>query len=139
MKTKQLDVNALKWIKERSLQLATEINLTSYEAIKAQLGLGFELGETPEDLVKRIEQYFDGNASMRATRVARTETIAAYNEGALDKYQKAGFDKVVFTATPDACAEVCLPYDGEVFETQSGHGMIPLHVNCRCMWLGHVE
>ena len=133
MTIKQLDEFAKGWIEERSLTLAKSINKTTLEALRHELSLGFEAGESIQQLTKRIEGYFEGNARMRAEMVSRTEVISAYNEGHLHRYELEGVDKSEFYASVGACEE-CLSYDGEVFITKEAHGIIPVHVNCRCRW-----
>ena len=132
--TKQLDSFALDWIKLRSLTLAMSINKTTLEALRNELALGFEAGETHASIISRIEGYFTGNAKARAELIARTETIAAYNEGNLHKLEISGIDKSEFYASPDACSE-CLGLVGE-YPTKEVHGMIPVHPNCRCRFFG---
>jgi SPP1 gp7 family putative phage head morphogenesis protein len=134
MATKQLDEFARTWIAERSLTLAKSINKTTLEALRRELSLGFEAGESHASIISRLENYFTGNAKARAELIARTETIAAYNEGNLHKLETSGVDKSEFYASPDACVE-CLDLVGE-YPTKEVHGMIPVHPNCRCRFFG---
>jgi len=127
------DEAARNWIAERSLLLAKNINATTMEAIRNELALGFEAGESITQLSKRIEGYFTDKATIRAKMISRTETIAASNEGALHRYEVEGVSKSEFYPSPDACAE-CLPLAGE-YITKDSHGMIPVHPNCRCVWI----
>ncbi len=133
MVEKQLDDFARIWILQRSLTLAKSINMTTMEALRRELSLGFEAGESIQQLTKRIEGYFEDNARMRAERISRTEVISASNEGALHRYELEGIDKSEFYPSPDACEE-CLPLAGE-YITKDSHNMIPVHPNCRCVWL----
>jgi SPP1 gp7 family putative phage head morphogenesis protein len=133
MTVKQLDSYALDWIKLRSLTLAKSINKTTLEALRRELSLGFEAGESIQQLTKRIEGYFTDNAKVRAEMVSRTETIVASNEGALHRYETEGVDKSEFYPSPDACSE-CLVLAGE-YPTKEASGMIPVHPNCRCTFL----
>ena len=133
MTTKQLDEQALDWIKLRSLTLAKSINKTTLEALRRELSLGFEAGESIQQLTKRIEGYFEGNAHMRAETISRTEVISAFNEGHLHRYELEGVDKSEFYAAPDACEE-CLSLNGQVYITKEAHGIIPVHPRCRCRW-----
>jgi len=84
-----LDPQALEWIQTRSLKLATEINKTTMSDLKRVLSAGFERGDSIQQMTQNISGYFDG-AKYRAERVARTETIAASNEGTLRRYEKEG-------------------------------------------------
>ena len=133
MAIKQLDSFALEWIKLRSLTLAKSINKTTLEALRKELSLGFEAGESIQQLTKRIEGYFIENAKYRAEMVSRTEVISAFNEGHLHRYETEGVEKSEFFAAPDACEE-CLPLDGQIYPTKESHGIIPVHPNCRCRW-----
>ena len=128
-----MDEAARTWIAERSLLLAKSINKTTMEAIRNELALGFEAGESMLQLSKRIEGYFTDKAKIRATMISRTETIAASNEGALRRYEKEGVNKSEFYPSPGAC-EQCTPLAGE-YPTKECSGIIPVHPNCRCTWL----
>uniref|UniRef100_A0A6M3LW42 Putative portal protein n=1 Tax=viral metagenome TaxID=1070528 RepID=A0A6M3LW42_9ZZZZ len=128
-----LDEAARTWIAERSLLLAKNINKTTMEAIRNELVLGFEAGESMLQLSKRIEGYFTEKAKYRAEMVSRSETIAASNEGALHRYELEGVDRSEFYPSPDACGD-CLSLAGE-YPTREVHGMIPVHPFCRCVWL----
>ncbi len=130
---KQLDDFARTWILQRSLTLAKSINMTTMEALRKELALGFEAGESIRELTKRIEGYFTENAKVRAEAISRTETISASAEGSLHRYELEGVDKSEFYPSPDACS-VCLALAGE-YPTKEMHGLIPAHVNCRCVAL----
>ena len=133
MAVKQLDNYALDWIKLRSLTLAKSINKTTLEALRHELALGFEAGESIQQLTKRIEGYFSDKAKYRAETISRTEVIAASNEATLNRYEKENVEKSEFYPSPDACSD-CLALAGE-YPTKEAHGMIPVHSNCRCVWL----
>src|SRR3990167_411867 len=98
MVEKQMDEFARTWILTRSLTLAKSINKTTLGALRRELSLGFEAGESIQQLTKRIEGYFEGNAKYRAEMVSRSEVIAASNEGALHRFELEGVDKSEFMA-----------------------------------------
>jgi SPP1 gp7 family putative phage head morphogenesis protein len=133
MASKQLDEAARNWILTRSLTLAKSINITTLEALKKILADGFASGDSVQQLTKKIEGYFTENAKYRAEMIARTETIAASNEGSLHRYELEGITKSEFYPAPDSC-EACTDLIGE-YDTADSHGMIPVHPNCRCTWL----
>ena len=137
MTVKQLDSFAKAWILQRSLLLAKSINMTTMDAIRKALAEGFEAGESIQQLTKRIEGYFTENAKYKAEMVARTETIAANNEGVLHRFELEGIEKSEFYPSPSAC-DVCLDLVG-IYPTKESHNMIPVHPNCKCQWLGVVE
>ena len=136
MTVKQLDNYALEWIKLRSLTLAKSINKTTLEALN-ELVKNFEAGMGLGEASKEIEKWFSKNQKWKAEMIARTETIAAYNEGNLHKLETSGIDKSEFYASPDACTE-CLDLVGE-YPTKESHGMIPVHPRCRCRFFGVYE
>ena len=131
-----LDPQALEWIQTRSLKLATEINKTTIADLQKVLSAGFERGDSIQQMTRNIEGYFDG-AKYRAERVARTETIAASNEGALHRYETEGVEKSEFYPSPDACID-CSSLAGE-YPTKESHNKIPVHPNCRCVWLPVID
>ena len=148
---KQLDSYALDWIKLRSLTLAKSINKTTLEALRSQLALGFEAGESIQELTKRIEGYFTENAKTRAEIISRTETIAASNRGAQDRYQKEGVQKKEWFSAPDA-RPTHLEANGQIvaindnFNVGAGSGPGPGQIglpeediNCRCAILPVIE
>ena|SRR3990167_655628 len=153
MVEKQLDQFAKDWILTRSLALAKSINKTTLEALRRELALGFEAGESIQQLTKRIEGYFEGNAKFRAERVARTEVIAASNRGAVDRYQKEGIQKKEwFAALDERTRDTHLAANGQIvgindnFKVGSdymqgpGQGSDPAEVvNCRCTVLPVIE
>ena len=70
---------AQKFIKERANQLAGRVTTTTYNGIKDALAEGAAKGESIPDLAARIETLFQQTYANRATVVARTEVISAYN------------------------------------------------------------
>ena len=140
MVEKQLDEFARTWILQHSLTLAKSINKTTLEALRRELALGFEAGESIQQLTKRIEGYFEGNAKARAELVSRSEVIAASNEGALHRFDLEGITKSEWLTSKDGrvCDE-CDPMDGQIFITKEASGMIPRHPQCRCVWLPVIE
>ncbi len=134
---KQVDPLALEWIETRSLTLAASLNETTKSEIRRQLAIGFEEGESIPDLTKRISSYYDDAFKRRAALTARTEVIAASNEGALRGYEEQGILKAEFFPAPDACPE-CEAEIG-IYPVEEVHSKIPVHVNCRCVFLPVIE
>ncbi len=133
-----LDEYALEWIESRSLTLAKSINQTTLEAIRAELALGFTAGESIPQLVNRIKGWFDTSEKWRATAISRTEIIAASNESSLHRYENESVNKVEWYTAPGSCPE-CDIENGKIIATKDAHGLIPKHVNCRCVWLSVLE
>ena len=126
---------ALAWIDKRSAWLVKGINETTRNDLARALAQGFEEGETIPQIAGRVRDVFDGCNKMRSLRIARTEVIAAANEGALEGYEATGVvEKVEFRTAAEGACEDCLALEGE-YASGEAHGMIPAHVNCRCVWL----
>jgi SPP1 gp7 family putative phage head morphogenesis protein len=116
--------------------LAKLINGTSIEDLQRVLAEGFELGESIDDLAKRVTEYYGEAEKVRARLVARTETIAASNEGALQGYGELGVEKAEWYTAPDErLCEECAAQHGVQYALTESHGLIPAHPNCRCVWL----
>lgn len=70
------------FIVARSNKLAGGVTDTTYSAIKDQLAKGIEAGEDIPSLAARVRHVFDVAKTSRATMIARTEVISAYNGSA---------------------------------------------------------
>lgn len=65
------------------------------------------------------------------TKIVRTETNRAYNQGAVNQYKKAGLQYWEWIASySERTCEVCASLDGKVFKI--GAEQPPKHCNCRC-------
>lgn len=131
-----LDALALEWITTRSLSLAKMVNGTTKDQLRAVLAEGFAEGESVPKLTKRIKEFYKNGYEWRAPIVARTEVIAASNEGALWRYGREGVEKVEFYAALDerTCDE-CMGFHGNQYAVKESSGTIPVHPNCRCTWI----
>lgn len=70
---------AQRFIMSRSNQLAGLVTQTTYNALKATLAEGVGDGESIPRLAARIRGVFEDATSYRATTIARTEVISAFN------------------------------------------------------------
>lgn len=70
------------FIQARSNQLAGQVTETTYAAIQQALAEGVGAGESVPDLARRVGHVFDVARGSRATTIARTEVISAYNASA---------------------------------------------------------
>lgn len=83
------------WVKVNGLRNAKLVNDTAKESLRKTLVEGIGEGESIDKLKKRIEENYkkygyDGGST---ERIARTETISASNQGALESYQQAKVEK----------------------------------------------
>ncbi len=79
-----------RFIDERAKQLAGFVTDTTYGDIRRELNAGVTAGEGIPDLAKRITEVFADASKRRATTIARTEVISAYNGSAITVASQTG-------------------------------------------------
>ena len=70
----------------------------------------------------------------RPYMIARTETVRLRAEGSLAAFQDKNINKVVFTTTSARPCPECVALEGNIYNINESHGMIPIHSSCRCCW-----
>ena len=131
---------AMKWLKTRIGWAAEEVSEETAKLLADQLAAGYAEGESIPELSKRVDAVFTYGDKTRAKMIARTETIMAANEGALRGYESVEVERVEYVAALDERTDDdCRALDGEIFDVDDAHGMIPIHPNCRCTWVPVVE
>ncbi|QPL12229.1 MuF-like protein [Halorubrum phage Hardycor1] len=103
---------------------------------------GFTAGENPRKIARRLNDRVDKVGLHRGRMIARTETIRAHNEAALNRYEDMGsrIDGVTvlseFTTAGDrrVCPR-CIALEGKRLKPADARGVIPVHPNCRCTFL----
>lgn len=96
---------------------------------------GLTQGQGPMDIAKAMAKAVDMPIS-RARMIARTETIRAHAEGALDGMEGLGVKEVGVmvewsTAGHNVC-QLCQALEGIVLKIEEARGMFPRHPNCKC-------
>jgi SPP1 gp7 family putative phage head morphogenesis protein len=130
---------ALKWLGTRLTWAAEAISEETAIKLDDALSAGWEAGEGADELAKRVSAVFD-MSDMRAERIARTETMQASAQGAVEGYKELGVQEVEFFAAMDErLCEDCNALHGEKFAVADSVGVITVHPNCRCKWLPVVE
>lgn len=130
---------ALEWLSTESLQMAKMVNATSIRELRDVLAAEFEEGHSVPKIEKAIRKYYHNGYEKRARLVARTEIIAASNEGSLQTYEANNILQSEFYAALDErTCEDCMDYHGRVLPTSECHGLIPVHPSCRCTWVAVV-
>lgn len=130
--------------------------------LRKTLAQGLETAETIPELRKRVAGVFEGLERYSAERIARTETIWAWNEGAVQGYIQSGVveKKQWLSAADDRSCDFCPQMDGKIISVEAyffekgskfevgdrtlsfvyedvGHP--PLHPSCRCCIVPIVE
>ena len=127
---------AIDWLKTRINWAGAQIGETLADDLAQSLAEGYRLGESIPDITTRVMEFFDD--PVRATRIARTETITASNQGALFGYDEAGLDECEFyTAQDELTCDLCNSFNGQLFKLEDAANFITgsTHPNCRCCWL----
>lgn len=130
-------------------------NSTILKQLRKKLAAGMEEGESVLDLRRRVETVFEGLSAYGAERIARTETIWAWNEGARQGYKQSGIvEKLQWVSSGDRrSCDWCLDMDGRIIgidasffdkgDSYEVNGRLldfeyekvdhpPIHCNCRC-------
>lgn len=124
-----LNPQAVEWLKKRIAWAAEEIGETLAKELNDSLLEGFTRGESIPDLTKRVNEFFDNKT--RSQRIARTETISASAQGAIEGYKESGVVQKIqfYTSLDERTCDYCMEYHNKIY--QIGQEMpIPLHPNC---------
>ena len=132
-----LNPEVIDFIETRSFELIKSISDTTRDALRLTLKEGVELGESIPKLAERIASVYEDAQGYRATLIARTETLAASNNGALNGYRQSGVveKKEWLTAGDSRVREEHAAMEGETVlldEAFSNGEMAPGSPNCRC-------
>lgn len=90
---------------------------------------------TVDQLDKAVMRYTNKTHRQRMLTIARTETARAQNIGYVQGLDQVGVKETEFSASFDACEELCIPLDGTRFKVGEALGIIPVHPRCRCAML----
>jgi HK97 family phage portal protein len=131
----------VKWIKKRCGTLIKGISDTTLDKLKITLTEGIEAGESIPKLASRISAVYEEAKGTRAEKIARTETIAASNQGALQAYKQSGVveKKEFYCAIDERTCDECISLHKEIIglddSFSNGMDSPPIHPNCRCVVL----
>jgi len=153
-----LNPEVLNYIRNRSYTFAQQVNNTTEQKLKKELSEAMIEGESMREIAERMESVFVNATSVRASMIARTETIRASNGAANNIYSLSGVveAKEWLTARDERTCAFCRPMDGKIvavngsffnvgdvvsgmegekevfFTTKESILYPPLHVRCRC-------
>jgi len=136
-----LPPGAREWLLARALKNAKDINETTRRLIAQELAEGWAEGEGTSELTGRVRGIFRDCKDWRAERIARTETIAAAAEGSLLGYEASEVVKKTefYAALDERTCEECMARHTHTYPLSEASGIIPVHPNCRCVWIPLVE
>lgn len=132
------------WLDTKAFKFADEINQTTEAALRDTLNEAISQGEAIGDISRRIEDVFDAARGARARTIARTEVIAASNQGAMEAYEQSGVvEEKEWVSSRDEVVRDSHRIDGETRAlnqtfsnglAQPGDTSGPAEevINCRC-------
>jgi HK97 family phage portal protein len=102
-------------IRTQQFKFGNGVARTSSKEIRKVILSSFEEGKSLKELRKDIQKLGDQFNKVRATTIARTETVRAANQGARTGYKSAGVTKLRYTAVLDGnTSEICDHLNGKI-------------------------
>jgi HK97 family phage portal protein len=107
---------ARKWMMTRAKKYSKLIDETTRKSLKKTLTEGFKEGEGLHKLKNRVKGVIGDAERRRSYMIARTEILAASNEGSLEGYRQSGVveGKQWLTALDERTCPWCAPMEGQV-------------------------
>ncbi|KKN88050.1 hypothetical protein LCGC14_0251220 [marine sediment metagenome] len=101
---------------------------------------GLATGQSPRVVATEISRSISSIGVVRGRVIARTETIRAHATATLARFEQSGIETVegfaeFVTAGDDRVCQTCQDLEGRRFPLDEAAGVIPVHANCRCVWL----
>jgi hypothetical protein len=129
---------ALQYIQEYTFENIKGMTEELSNKLRGEISRGIMSGQNRTDIAKSISEVLNV-AKSRATAIAQTETVRAYNTGAISAAKESRLKLVKKVINPDPISDICqtlseqapipldqsFEYDGETWETA------PFHVNCK--------
>lgn len=119
--------------------LIKNLDDTTRKFVQETIAKWVDSGKPLDDLKAQLRQVFTD--PVRASNIAETESTRVYAEGAKQRYQKAGVQKVKLSRINDSLVcDVCQPLEGTVvplnegWKSATGEAWPPFHPRCR-HWL----
>lgn len=146
------------YFEKRALKVVQDVDDETKKQLRAALSQGVQDGEDGYQLRARVEGVFGNASTMRADRIARTETSRAQGFGDIQAWTQSGVvsGKEWFTAEDERVCDFCGDMDGKVVDLDENFfdkgdalnvgdkkldlsyddvASAPLHVGCRCVLL----
>lgn len=143
-----LDSEITRTLNKRAELFSKSINETTFNQLKTQFQESIEAGEGRKELVKRIEDTYDGildEKKGRAMTIARTETGVAMMTGTFEGYKQSGVKHKVWTAVMDPRTRdthqsldgdkvpIDQPFSNGLMHPRDPDGPVSEVANCRCV------
>lgn len=129
---------AMKYLQSYSLDLVKGLNNTTKDDINTALQTSISLGENQEAAARRMASVV--NSPVRASMIAHTETVRAFNQGRMMTGEQLGATQKEWVAAPTACIicssinPVIVDFNKNFVSDAGGEFSIaPAHPRCRCL------
>ena len=102
---------------------------------------GIVQGKNPRVLARELREVM-ASSVYNSERLLRTETARIQTDIFEDSAKRAGVEKYVIIAEPDACNECAALDNGEPIDLKDmeiGYNAVPIHPNCRCSNAMYIE
>lgn len=112
-----------------------------HNALRTELYLGIQQGESIDKIAKRIDMQFNSKA-YQSQRLIRTESARVISSAQEKIYAESNVVKyLMYTATLDnRTSETCRSRDGKKWRIDDPkRPVIPAHPNCRSCWIPVIE
>lgn len=132
-------VSKLKLLFTRSFEDLKGISAAMSSDMSRILADGLSAGLSPSVIAREMTNRIETLGRTRAAAIARTEIVHAHAEGQLDSFERLGIKKLkaiveFSTAGDDRVCPTCAALEGKTFTVKEARGVIPVHVQCRCVW-----
>tara|TARA_R110000824_G_scaffold381970_1_gene575021 strand:- start:1278 stop:2027 length:750 start_codon:yes stop_codon:yes gene_type:complete len=125
----------------RSFNELQGISQATSQRVGRVLTEGLATGQGPREIARNMRKAVSTIGKTRSVTLARTEVINAHATATLNRYADVGLTEVIgqaefLTARDDRVCQECLSLEtGPPFSLDDAKGVIPVHPNCRCVWL----
>jgi len=130
----------------RTYESLKNVSQVMANGIRTELAQGMIEGVNPKVVAKRMAEKIDGIGIRRAELIARTEIMRAHSEASLDTYESFEQEGITLLveylyANDDRVCDKCVEFGTDEngnpkrFKVSESHGILPLHPNCRCVWI----
>lgn len=133
------DLQAIAILHDNGLTLCKTLSSTAKKEAKRIINEGVLNGKGTAEIAREMRTKIGPLSKNRASMIARTEVIRAYNQGARVQYEHYGVKRFVWlsAASERTCPE-CEDLDGTEWAFDE-HDPPPLHPMCRCSMYPVVE
>lgn len=137
-------VSKIKLITTRAFDQLKGVTADMDKRISMVLGNAMAGGWGAAKTAKALNDEVVELGQTRAKVIARTELVHAHAEGQLDSFELLGVEDVGLnaewkTAGDDRVCPRCQAKAGTIYKIKDARRLIPLHPNCRCAWVPHMD